>query len=211
MKPFERIADTYDARIIGPGRAMAKCPAHADRHPSLSIKEGKRGILLKCWAGCSLASILAALNLRTSDLFHGPPLPAERIAELNRERSLAASIERAQVRAESTRNRRLLDLEALRDDLGGVLMASPDDAETAAAFTRTLEKFAEMESSDVRHHDPPLRHEPLPQPPSRIAHELRLMFAPEPPREHGPDVAAFDELFDWIQLQSKTARLGQAA
>jgi len=49
---------------------IALCPAHDDRHPSLSIKEGERGILLKCWTGCSLDEICRALGIQTRDLFY---------------------------------------------------------------------------------------------------------------------------------------------
>ncbi|MDA7787751.1 virulence-associated protein E [Sphingomonadaceae bacterium] len=42
--------------------AMAKCPVHADTHPSLSIRQGNYGILVKCFAGCDPASILKALH-----------------------------------------------------------------------------------------------------------------------------------------------------
>lgn len=46
------------------------CPAHEDRNPSLSVSEGKDGrVLLKCFAGCSTVSVLAALGLTECDLF----------------------------------------------------------------------------------------------------------------------------------------------
>lgn len=49
---------------------LAKCPAHADRRPSLGIAEGDSGrILLKCWTGCSAAEIVAAMGLSMRDLF----------------------------------------------------------------------------------------------------------------------------------------------
>ncbi|NNN00044.1 MAG: hypothetical protein HKL91_09625 [Candidatus Eremiobacteraeota bacterium] len=49
---------------------IARCPAHDDRSPSLSIKEGRDGrILVRCWAGCSLPEICSALGIRVSDLF----------------------------------------------------------------------------------------------------------------------------------------------
>ncbi len=47
----------------------ARCPAHDDHSPSLSVKEGERGLLLKCWAGCRAADIVQALGLKLSDLF----------------------------------------------------------------------------------------------------------------------------------------------
>lgn len=49
----------------------AICPAHDDRSPSLSIREGTDGrVLLHCFAGCDLRPIVAAMGLRTADLFH---------------------------------------------------------------------------------------------------------------------------------------------
>ncbi|MGB4726197.1 MAG: CHC2 zinc finger domain-containing protein, partial [Thermogutta sp.] len=54
---------------------VALCPAHDDRRPSLSVSEGRDGqILLHCFSGCTLESILAALGLRWSDLFPDDPL-----------------------------------------------------------------------------------------------------------------------------------------
>jgi Protein of unknown function (DUF3631) len=48
----------------------AKCPAHIDRMPSLSIKEGSDGrVLLHCHAGCSIDDILRVLGLAVRDLF----------------------------------------------------------------------------------------------------------------------------------------------
>ena len=54
----------------GPDRWIAKCPAHDDRRPSLSIREAEdHKVLLKCWTGCSAAEIVAALGLSLADLF----------------------------------------------------------------------------------------------------------------------------------------------
>jgi len=54
---------------------VARCPAHDDRKPSLSVSEGRDGqILVHCFSGCTLESILAALGLRWSDLFPDDPL-----------------------------------------------------------------------------------------------------------------------------------------
>ncbi len=57
----------------------APCPAHDDRNPSLSVKEGANGcVLVKCFAGCSVDSICAALGLRMADLFPGSGRRAQR-------------------------------------------------------------------------------------------------------------------------------------
>jgi hypothetical protein len=56
---------------------QAKCPAHQDQKPSLSISEGKDGrILVKCQAGCGTESVCAALGLTTADLFVEQPTAA---------------------------------------------------------------------------------------------------------------------------------------
>lgn len=51
---------------------VAKCPAHDDKSPSLSVSLASDGkVLVKCFAGCSFDSIVAALRLRACDLFPG--------------------------------------------------------------------------------------------------------------------------------------------
>ncbi|HKD64600.1 MAG TPA: AAA family ATPase [Candidatus Acidoferrales bacterium] len=49
---------------------VAKCPAHEDRNPSLSITERNDKTLLRCHANCTVESICGALQLSTSDLFN---------------------------------------------------------------------------------------------------------------------------------------------
>ena len=49
---------------------MACCPAHEDKDPSLSIREGdERKVLLNCFAGCHIDDVVAALDLTMADLF----------------------------------------------------------------------------------------------------------------------------------------------
>lgn len=49
---------------------VACCPAHVDRHPSLSIGVGEQGqVLLKCFASCPLERIVEAIGLTVEDLF----------------------------------------------------------------------------------------------------------------------------------------------
>lgn len=48
----------------------ALCPAHPDRTPSLSVKEGDYGrVLLHCFAGCSVEAVVQSLGLGMADLF----------------------------------------------------------------------------------------------------------------------------------------------
>lgn len=79
---------------------LAQCPAHDDHSPSLSVRGGDRGLLLKCWAGCSIEDITRKLGLRISDLFfdRGEPDSRERqyaIQPRAQERVARLAIERA--------------------------------------------------------------------------------------------------------------------
>ncbi len=49
---------------------ICRCPAHDDRNPSLSFKEGSEGqVLLHCHTGCSVEDVCRALGLSMADLF----------------------------------------------------------------------------------------------------------------------------------------------
>jgi DNA primase len=51
------------------GGYIARCPAHKDRRPSLSIRESNTGkLLLNCFAGCRFESIIAALGLASGNM-----------------------------------------------------------------------------------------------------------------------------------------------
>jgi hypothetical protein len=51
---------------LGPDRWMAKCPAHHDEHPSLSIKAVEGKVLLHCFAGCKYQDIIRALGIEST-------------------------------------------------------------------------------------------------------------------------------------------------
>lgn len=59
-----------NVQVRGEKTYMACCPAHDDKNPSLAIKQLADGrILMKCFAGCDIDSILSHLRLSVSDLF----------------------------------------------------------------------------------------------------------------------------------------------
>ncbi|MDD3212190.1 MAG: hypothetical protein PHY64_00855 [Eubacteriales bacterium] len=64
------------------GETMCRCPAHADKKHSLSVKTGDKGIVLHCFAGCQPQEIVAAMGLKMADLFtgtaSGSPAPKRR-------------------------------------------------------------------------------------------------------------------------------------
>lgn len=47
---------------------MVRCPAHKDDSPSLSIAQGRKGPVFKCWAGCDFKDIMAALRAINIDV-----------------------------------------------------------------------------------------------------------------------------------------------
>ena len=52
------------------GGWKARCPAHDDTDPSLSVSQGIDGrVLLHCFGGCNTASVLQMIGLRFRDLF----------------------------------------------------------------------------------------------------------------------------------------------
>jgi DNA primase len=55
------LAQLEGVRRNGAGH-IARCPAHEDRTPSLSINEHEGKILVHCHAGCSQEAVLAALK-----------------------------------------------------------------------------------------------------------------------------------------------------
>jgi len=64
------IARRLGGRKIGDGRWKARCPAHKDSDPSLSITAAGNGrVLLHDFGGCNTADVLAAVGLSFSDLF----------------------------------------------------------------------------------------------------------------------------------------------
>lgn len=59
-------------RPSGQSRWLAKCPAHQDKSPSLSVCDRDGIILLHCFALCETADVLAAVGLSFSDLYPKP-------------------------------------------------------------------------------------------------------------------------------------------
>jgi hypothetical protein len=72
MTPVENLILRLDKVKGRNGSWTARCPAHADKGPSLAVRENEDGrILLHCFAGCETANVLGALGMDMTDLF--PP------------------------------------------------------------------------------------------------------------------------------------------
>jgi archaellum biogenesis ATPase FlaH len=80
LRAIDRVTDALreqDCRPRGPGTTgnwSARCPAHDDRHPSLSFREfpgadGTNYVVLNCHAGCPNEAIVDALGLHMADLY----------------------------------------------------------------------------------------------------------------------------------------------
>lgn len=129
-------AEVLHARRAGAGKWSARCPAHPDRSPSLSIQEGRDGrVLVHCFAGCEPADVLSALGLTWKDVCGSPMSPedARQAARLREQREAAQRKER---RARRDAWDKVRKLEAVVNALGAKLARMPDDSPEGDALTR---------------------------------------------------------------------------
>lgn len=64
------------------GHWIARCPAHDDRSPSLSISEASNGkVLVHCFTGCTYESIISALGIERCQSFTRPFVPVRKAIE----------------------------------------------------------------------------------------------------------------------------------
>ena len=74
MKADLILSGCRKVKQTGPSNWIATCPAHEDRSPSMTVREFDDGrVLLHCFAGCSVESILGALGLKWDALFPDKP------------------------------------------------------------------------------------------------------------------------------------------
>jgi hypothetical protein len=83
--PLRTVYDALERHSADPRgpehKFTARCPAHEDRSPSLSVAEGADGrALVYCFSGCETRDIIAAVGLAWADLFppghrHARPSP----------------------------------------------------------------------------------------------------------------------------------------
>lgn len=76
MSAHEIVARLEFVRATGNDSYIARCPAHDDKSPSLTIKDvGDGRTLVHCFAGCGANDVLAAIGLELHDLY--PPTDRE--------------------------------------------------------------------------------------------------------------------------------------
>jgi len=132
----EAIAQALQGRRTGPGRWMARCPAHDDRTPSLSITDRNGKALLHCFAGCEQRAVIEALRARG---FWPEPktdwLPREQYRQERKRRDSYRE-------AEHWKNALLLVLEHARRDAWREFLkceAASQKEQRAEALTRLFE------------------------------------------------------------------------
>jgi hypothetical protein len=57
LSVIQRLGGVWSGR-----HAMVRCPAHDDRTPSLSIRQGRNSILVHCFAGCEGAAVMRGIR-----------------------------------------------------------------------------------------------------------------------------------------------------
>jgi len=62
------LSRVHKLKKTGDSKWLSCCPAHDDKSPSLSIKLADDRILIYCFAGCDVSSIVGGLGLELSDL-----------------------------------------------------------------------------------------------------------------------------------------------
>lgn len=95
LKPSQELVDlvgslggNWHGRV-----AMCRCPAHDDTTPSLSIRQGDRGILVTCFAGCHREDILRELRrVPSRGRFRYTDAPSTRSANVDRLWEEASSV-----------------------------------------------------------------------------------------------------------------------
>jgi putative DNA primase/helicase len=68
--PLEAVLQHLSGIVKAGKNLKALCPAHGDKTPSLSVATGDDGrVLLHCFSGCSVESVVNAVGLAMTDLF----------------------------------------------------------------------------------------------------------------------------------------------
>lgn len=83
----QRLLDRLEGvRETSPDCYLARCPAHDDKSPSLSIKRADDRVLVNCFGGCSASEVVESVGLTLSDLFDKPQGDKPALSEYQRKR-----------------------------------------------------------------------------------------------------------------------------
>lgn len=119
----------------GAAKWIAKCPAHEDKTPSLSLAELKSGmILLHCHAGCSALDVVQSVGLELADLYPDGPL-----GEIKGYQTLKREMDRKRFQQQSEEAKVDAELMAAAADIRatrGERLSPKEIAEATRAFRR---------------------------------------------------------------------------
>jgi hypothetical protein len=119
---------------------MARCPAHHDRGPSLSITERDGKVLVHCFGGCTVEAICAAIGIGLHQLFTGPR---------ERQAPIPPSVRKAQTQLHGLRSRL-----TPRDRDLPITLVYADPANPDPALARALALAVEGELAQVVFEEP---------------------------------------------------------
>lgn len=118
----------------GEGKYLACCPAHDDKRPSLGVKLTNDGkILVHCFAGCDVQSIVSAIGLTLADL-----MPED--SSYRRDNATSPRFNKAELFDRIAFEAVILSL-AIRQLLGGETLAA-DDIHRVRLAERTINDIA---------------------------------------------------------------------
>lgn len=146
MTASEFLPNLNAVRARGLGKWSARCPGHADQSPSLTVAEGDRGLLLKCWAGCSLKEITVAMGLSIHDLFYDVPSDDSQRRETARRRAQERATREAAYQAAGRRMDALRQAEYLVSSARRISIDRWSHQQLDAALDRLAEAYALLES-----------------------------------------------------------------
>lgn len=141
-----QFASLLHARPVGRGKWIARCVAHPDRNPSLSIAVGKRvPVVIKCMsAGCETKAILDAMGLGFSDLYEGAPTREQyRAIEAERKRQKALEAKHKCELVRLIHQAKYWESEVIR--IGKLLESDFDSVKLARQFHWALERSRSAE------------------------------------------------------------------
>lgn len=69
VKTAEFLSRLQKVRKVGSDSWVACCPAHEDKHPSMTVTEVDERLLIHCFAGCGIDEIVGAVGMDLADLF----------------------------------------------------------------------------------------------------------------------------------------------
>ena len=67
---YDEILSYFQVKRRYQDKAQCKCPAHDDKHASLTVTKGRDSVLIHCHANCCTENVLSAAGLKMSDLFY---------------------------------------------------------------------------------------------------------------------------------------------